>query len=72
MEPPAATASWRKAYTGAQAVVASWRIPRQALLLDRAAAVREICFSGGRVVEHDMAPGNWIEGGSGEYPMPTA
>jgi hypothetical protein len=46
MEAQAAVASWRKAHMDmeAQAAVASWRAPRQALLLDRAAAVREICL----------------------------
>jgi hypothetical protein len=46
MEAQAAVASWRKAHTEAQAAVASGRVPRQALLLDRAAAVREICLRG--------------------------
>src|SRR5438876_11195564 len=39
-EAQAALASWRKAHTEAQAAVASGHAPRQALLLDRAAAVR--------------------------------
>src|SRR5256884_5647973 len=37
-EAQAALASWRKAHTEAQAAVASGHAPRQALLLDRAAA----------------------------------
>jgi len=48
MEAQATVASWRKAHIEAQAAVASWRAPRQALLLDRAAAVREICLRGWR------------------------
>jgi hypothetical protein len=44
MEVQAALASWRKAHMEAQAALASGRAPRQALLLDRAAAVREICL----------------------------
>jgi hypothetical protein len=28
----------------------------------RNSLIREICFFGGRVVEHDMAPGNWVDG----------
>jgi hypothetical protein len=44
MKAQAALASWRKAYMEAEAAVASGRAPRQALLLDRAAAVREICL----------------------------
>ena len=44
MEGQAVLVSWRKAYMEAQATVASGRAPRQALLLDRAAAVREICL----------------------------
>jgi hypothetical protein len=44
-EAQAAVASWRKAHMEAQAAVASWRASRQALLLDRAVAVREICCS---------------------------
>src|SRR6266513_210027 len=43
-EAQAALASWRKAHTEAQAAVASGHAPRQGLLLDRAAAVREICL----------------------------
>ena len=43
-EAQAALASWRKAYMEAQAALASGRAPRQALLLDRAVAVREICL----------------------------
>jgi hypothetical protein len=46
MEGQAVLVSWRKAYMEAQATVASGRAPRQALLLDRAAAVREICLRG--------------------------
>ena len=45
-EAQAALASWRKAYMEAQAALASGRAPRQALLLDRAVAVREICLRG--------------------------
>ena len=41
-EAQAALASCRKAYMEAQAAVASGRAPHQALLLDRAVAVREI------------------------------
>jgi len=44
MEAQAAVASWRKAHTEAQAAVASGHVPRQALLLDRAAAVLGICL----------------------------
>ena len=44
MEAQAAVASWRKAHRAAQAAVASWQAPRQALVLDRAAAVQEICL----------------------------
>ena len=44
MEAQAAVGGERKAYMEAQAAVASGRAPRQALLLDRAAAVREICL----------------------------
>ena len=43
-EAQAALTAWRKAYMEAQAAVASGRAPRQALLLDRAAAVRESCL----------------------------
>ena len=43
-EAQAALASWHKAHTEAQAALASGHAPRQALLLDRAAAVREICL----------------------------
>ena len=43
-EAQAALASWRKAYMEAQAALASGSAPRQALLLDRTAAVREICL----------------------------
>jgi hypothetical protein len=42
MEAQAALAAWHKAYMEAQAAVASGRAPRQALLLDRTVAVREI------------------------------
>lgn len=42
MEVRAAVASWRKAHRAAHQAAASWHAPRQALLLDRAAAVREI------------------------------
>ena len=45
-EAQAALASWHKAHTEAQAALASGHAPRQALLLDRAAAVREICLRG--------------------------
>jgi hypothetical protein len=44
MDAQAALASGRKAHTEAQAAAASGRAPRQALLPDRAAAVREICL----------------------------
>jgi hypothetical protein len=43
-EAQAAVTAWRKAYMEAQAAVASGRAPRQALLLDRTVAVREICL----------------------------
>jgi hypothetical protein len=43
-EVQAALAPEHKAYTRAQAAVVSGRAPRLALLLDRAAAVREICL----------------------------
>jgi hypothetical protein len=41
MEIRAAVASWPKAHRAAQGAAASWHAPRQALLLDRAAAVRD-------------------------------
>jgi hypothetical protein len=44
MDAQAALAPWRKAYMEAQAEAASRRAPRQALLPDRAAVVREICL----------------------------
>ena len=43
MEAQATVPSWSKVHMEAQAAVASWHAPRQALLLDRAAAVPEIC-----------------------------
>ena len=43
--PQAPAASWRRAHTGAQAVVASEHAPRVVWLLGRAPAVRETCLS---------------------------
>ena len=43
-EAHAAQASLRKAYMGAQAAVAVWRAPSQAVLRGASAAVREICL----------------------------
>lgn len=44
IEARAERVSWRKAYTEAPAAAVVWRAPSQALLLDRAAEVREICL----------------------------
>jgi hypothetical protein len=64
-----ALASGRKAHTEAQAAAASGCAPHQALLLDRAAVVREIVCLGSRVVDHDMVPGKMGRRRDGDHPM---
>jgi hypothetical protein len=54
--PQAPAASWRRAHTGAQAVVASEHAPRLVWLLGRHRRFERLVCLGSPVVQHDIAP----------------